>query len=297
MSALSIPPRRLGHSGLFVSAVGLGAGPLGDARIEAGEAESLVRAAVDLGITVIDTAPSYGASEERVGLALRGIRDSVTLVTKLGYGIEGEADWTPRCLARGIDRALERLATDRIDVVLLHSCGRERLQSGELYEPLFAAKAAGKVRAIGYSGDGEALSFAVSSGAFDVVECSVNLVDREALREVVVEARRRDIGVLAKRSLANAVWNHHELPERDDLAVYWKRLRAMPLPAGVALDELALRFSAFAEGVGCALVGTTRKDHLSRAVEIVNRGPLEPPTEKALERSFMDHGASWGGLV
>ena len=61
--------RRLGATGLTVSEVGLGAGPLGDPALDDADAERLVRAAVDLGVTLIDTAPSYGRSEARIGAA------------------------------------------------------------------------------------------------------------------------------------------------------------------------------------------------------------------------------------
>lgn len=136
MSGGALPKRALGLTGIEVSALGLGAGPIGDHRISELDAERLVRTAVELGVTLIDTAPSYGASEERVGRAIRGVRDQVTLVTKAGYGVAGEADWTPRCLEGGIDLALKRLGTDRIDVLLLHSCSRERLERGDLLAPL-----------------------------------------------------------------------------------------------------------------------------------------------------------------
>jgi aryl-alcohol dehydrogenase-like predicted oxidoreductase len=133
--------RALGRTGLSVSEVGLGAGPLGDLALGDAAAERVIRAALDLGINVIDTAPSYGASEERIGRALEGRRYEVVLVTKGGYGIAGVPDWTPEVLIRGIDRALTRLRTDHLDVFLLHSRGRELLARGDLFEPLVRARA------------------------------------------------------------------------------------------------------------------------------------------------------------
>ena len=84
--------RPLGTTGLEVSELGLGAGPLGGADLDDATAIEIVRGAVDRGITLIDTAPSYGRSEVRIGAALRGVRDQVVLSTKLGYGVPGVPD-------------------------------------------------------------------------------------------------------------------------------------------------------------------------------------------------------------
>ena len=101
--------RQLGDTGLTVSAVALGCGALGDARLSERESERLVLGALDLGVTLFDSARSYGLSEERLGRILRG-REAVRS-TKGGYGIEGASDWSPEAVLGGID---ERHAT--IDV-------------------------------------------------------------------------------------------------------------------------------------------------------------------------------------
>src|SRR5262245_30575932 len=98
--------RPFGLTGLAVSALGLGAGSLGDPRLSDSDAERLIDAALDLGVTLIDTARSYGASEERIGRALRGQRRRAVLSTKVGYGVEGARDWTAEAVSRGIDEAL-----------------------------------------------------------------------------------------------------------------------------------------------------------------------------------------------
>src|SRR4051794_12673302 len=99
--------RTLGSTGLRVSALGLGCGPLGE--LSPAEAEGLVHTALDLGVSVFDCARSYGEAEERLGRALRGHRRSSVIVTKGGYSIEGVPDWTPQAVAAGIERALEKM--------------------------------------------------------------------------------------------------------------------------------------------------------------------------------------------
>jgi len=244
--------------------VGLGCGPLGAMRAD--DAERLVHAALDLGVRTFDTAPSYGASESHLGRALRG-RDAV-IVTKGGYGVAGCEDWTPECIARGVDRALEVLG--RVDVFLLHSCGPR----DDLIEPLFRAREAGKVRAIGYSGDGDGLAWAARVADFDVIECSINLFDQRAL--AYVDCGKR---VLAKRSLGNA-------------RVYADRMRAMfDAPPTI---EMAIRFSAWS-GVNCALVGTTNAAHLAEVVTAADKGPL--PEASAVRERFARIGSEWPGVI
>jgi aryl-alcohol dehydrogenase-like predicted oxidoreductase len=287
--------RRLGRTGLSASALGLGGGPLGDAALSDADAQRLVHRALDLGITLLDTAPSYGDSEVRLGRALQGRRHQVTLVTKGGYGVPGVADWTREVLTRGIEQALGRLGTDHLDVFLLHSCGPELLEP--LLEPLEAARRAGKVRAFGYSGDGAGLDRAVALGAYDVVEASVNLVDQAALRTAVPRAAAQDLGVLAKRALANAPWLLEARPGRPDSGEYWDRWQALGLHAPLPWDELALRFAAHAPGVTSALAGTRTVAHLERLVACVERGPLPPELQVAVRARYDALGAGWAGVV
>jgi aryl-alcohol dehydrogenase-like predicted oxidoreductase len=288
--------RRLGATGLEVSSLGLGAGPLG--QLDTLRAERLVHEALDLGISVFDTAPSYGTSEDSLGRALAGARRArAVLVTKGGYGVDGVPDWTPEVITAGVARALRVLHTDVIDVFLLHSCDAERLARGDLTLALVKAKEAGLVRAIGYSGDGEGLRTALGIEAFDVVEPSVNVLDREALSWV----RERRVGVLGKRTLANAPWSEGADRSRPDVAEYARRL-ALVDPEGtlahlLPLDELFVRFAAHAPGVSCALVGTSSGARLRRVVAAASRGPLPADLEAELERRYAPFASALRGVV
>lgn len=291
--------RPLGSTGLLVAPLGLGGGPLGDLGLSDDDAARVIDTALDAGVDLIDTAPSYGASEDRVGRALRGRRDRVVLVTKGGYGVPGVPDWSPAVIARGVDQALARLGTDYLDVFLLHSCDRARLEVGDLIEPLVAARAAGKVRAIGYAGDGDALAWAVRCPDLDVVECSVNLVDQRALADAIPTAIAAGKGVLAKRGLAGAPW----LPpptDRDDLQRYrtrWLRMFDADAPAPAEAEALAVRFAAFAPGVAAALIGTRRAASIARAAAHASAGPLDAATVAALRARFAAHDDGWHGVI
>jgi aryl-alcohol dehydrogenase-like predicted oxidoreductase len=293
-----VPRRPLGHTGLTVSALGLGAGRIGGPETGDAEVDRLLGTAVELGVTLIDTARSYGASEERLGRTLGGRRADFVLSTKLGYGVSGVPDWTGPCVTAGVDGALQRLRTEVIDLVHLHSCPREVLARGEVIDALHRAVRAGKVRVAAYSGENDALDWAVRSGAFGVVQCSVSLVDQGVLSGAVPEAAARGLGVLAKRPLGNAPWRFDRRPEADDVAEAWERFGALGLdPAGLPWDALAARFSAFAPGVTSILLGTATPAHLAAVARALADGPLPSPVLSAVHSAHARVGRGWTGRI
>ncbi len=282
--------RPLGATGLNVSALGLGAGALGDERLSDSDAEALLRTSLDLGITLIDTAVSYGVSEQRIGRFLTpALRERVVLSTKGGYSAAGAPDWTPEAIALGIEQALVRLRTDRLDIFHFHSCPLEVARRDDLLEALARARTAGKIRVAAYSGENEALAWAVACGHFGSVQCSVNLFDQKPGVDFA------QVGVLAKRSIGNAPWRFVERPAGDYAETYWERMKAMQLdPSPLGWDELAIRFAAFAPGVSCALLGTSSPAHLMTAARSVEGGPLNPETLARVRARF---DPRWPGQV
>ncbi len=293
-----LPTRPLGSSGLTVSILGLGAGRIGGPETTDADVDRLLGSALDLGVTLVDTARSYGDSEERLGRALQGRRGAVVLSTKLGYGVPGVPDWTAPAVESGVDDALAHLRTDVLDVVHLHACPREVLERGEVVEALQRTVRAGKVRAAAYSGENDALDWAVASGVFPVVQCSVSLVDQGVLSGAVAEATARGLGVLAKRPLGNAPWRFARRPEAPDVAEAWDRFRALRLdPAGEPWDALAARFSAFAPGVTAILLGTASTEHLASVARALARGPLPGPFLAAIRAVHGRVGQGWTGRI
>lgn len=290
--------RPLGATGLTVPAIGLGAGRIGGAGTSDADVDALIGAALDLGVTLIDTAPSYGQSEERLGRAVAGRRDRFVLSTKLGYGVPGIPDWTGPCISAGVDAALFRLRTDRIDVAHLHSCGLDVLARGDVIDALLRAVESGKVRVAAYSGEGDALRWAVRSRAFGAVQCSVSVLDQASLQGAVTEARARGLGLLAKRPLGNAPWRFRDRPPEADIAEAWDRFAALaPAPQPLGWSDLFVRFAAFSPGVSAVLVGTSRPAHLSEAVASFERGELDPAVAEPLRSAFQRVGADWTGRV
>jgi len=290
--------RTLGKSGLKVSLLGLGAGAIGADELDEGAVARLCEAALEAGVNFFDAARSYGRAEERLGRLLRG-RTDVVVSTKGGYDVEGAGDWTPEALRGGIAGACRRLRRDRIDVFHLHSCPLDVLRREDLLRVLDDARAAGDIGTAGYSGENEALEWATASGHFEVVQMSLNLFDQGSLAARLPRALAAGLGVIAKRPLGNAPWRFAERPARDDVAVYWDRMRALALVPSptVSLAELSLRFAAFSPGVGTVIVGTADPEHLREAAAALARGPLPEADRQTLVAAYARHGGGWEGLV
>ena len=295
-----LPMRAFGRCGFEVSALGFGAQWVGEPGLDDRDVANVIAAALDAGITLFDTARLYFESERRLGQLLKPVRQRIVLSTKVGYDIPGVADWTSDAVSRGVDEALRKLQTDYLDIVHLHSCGKTFLERGDVIAALEQAKQQGKVRAIAYSGENEALAYAIQCGRFDSVQCSVNLIDQFALHQLLGKAGAQGMGVIAKRCLANAIWTYQTMPERDDLAEYWPRwqaIREMPALAEYAPDELAFRFALFSPNVSSAIIGTTRVSSLQRNLELLKKGPLPASVRQQIEGYFERLGHAWPGRV
>ncbi|CAM2065978.1 Aldo/keto reductase [Sulfidibacter corallicola] len=285
--------RAFGNTGLEVSALGFGAGLIGGADMDESKVERLLHAVLDCGINLIDTARGYGSSEERIGRYLSGRRHDFVLSTKVGYGVPGVPDWTYDCIVAGVDAALKRLRCDTIDIVHLHTCPTDVLQRGDVIDALDRVQRAGKVRVVAYAGDNEALRYAVDSGRFGSVIASVNICDQRFVNRGLHEAKRRHMGVIAKRPVANAPWRFEERPVGHYCEPYWERLQTMNLAFDLPWQEIALRFAAYTFGVDSCIVGTTNEHHLRDNAEIVSRGKLPDEVVDRLRSRFLECGADW----
>jgi len=153
--------RKLGSRGPQVSAIGFGAMSIGIAEVYTSsvrgddEAVALIHHALDLGVTMIDTADVYGGSETQVGKALKGRRDGVVLATKFGFvndppGEEERIDGSPDYVRRACDASLKRLAVDHIDLYYLHRVD-PRVPIEETVGAMGDLVRQGKVRHLGLS--------------------------------------------------------------------------------------------------------------------------------------------------
>jgi aryl-alcohol dehydrogenase-like predicted oxidoreductase len=287
---------------MIVSVLGFGGSEIGYERVPARVVARLLRGALDAGLNVIDTAECYGDSEALIGEALAGRRSECYLFTKCGHAHGWtRPDWRPASLLRSIERSLQRLRTDHVDLVQLHSCSLAVLRRGDAIEALTRARERGLTRYIGYSGDGEAAGYAIESGRFDTLQTSVSIADQEAIDRTVPLARARDMGLIAKRPLANAVWRHARKPRDPYYHAYWTRLRTLGYPFLRDSDEAAataLRFTLGVPGVGTAIVGTTKPERWRANAAAAAAGPLPPAELEAIRARWRERAEpSWTGQM
>lgn len=253
--------RPLGSTGLHVSPLGLGTVKLGrDQGVkypngftipDDDQARLLLAQARELGINLIDTAPAYGHSEERLGPLLRGQREQWVIVSKVGEEFEnGQSrfDFSAAHTRYSIERSLKRLETEQIDLVLVHSDGNDLhiLEHEEVYQTLEALKQEGKIGAFGLSGKTAAGGLkALERGDCAMVTYNLN---EQAERPVLDYAAEHGKAILVKKALASG---HVCLsPGIDPVRASFELLFSHP-------------------GVSSAIVGTINPVHLAHNVATV----------------------------
>ena len=321
--------RSFGRTGLQVGALGFGGANIGFTDISDKIVDRMFGAALELGVNLIDTAAMYGDSEEKIGRALRDRRQRYLLCTKCGrclppkrslngffmrlqrklrrsMGLKEKyesLDWHPRAIEWSLHRSLRRLKTDYIDLLLLHSCSEETLQKEEVLDVLRRARKSGKVRFIGYSGDGPAALYAIQSGQFQAVEISINIADQRAIDTVLPLATEKGMGVIAKRPLANNLWKSAQRPDPvrfPNLQVYWERLRQLGYDflQSDRASEIGLRFTLSVPGAHTAIPGTTNPDHLLENARYAAEGPLPGAQFDAIRSTWSKISKpSWIGQI
>ncbi|KJK09036.1 aldo/keto reductase [Pseudomonas tussilaginis] len=253
--------RPLGSTGLRVSPLGLGTVKLGrDQGVkypngftipDDEQARLLLAQASDLGINLIDTAPAYGRSEERLGPLLRGQREQWVIVSKVGEEFnDGQShfNFSAAHTRFSIERSLKRLETDHIDLVLVHSDGNDLhiLEHEEVYQTLEALKQEGKIGGFGLSGKTAAGGLkALERGDCAMVTYNLNEQNERVVLDYAAEHGK---AILVKKALASG---HVCLsPGVDPVRASFDLLFAHP-------------------GVSSAIVGTINPVHLAHNVATV----------------------------
>jgi hypothetical protein len=281
---MAMETKRLGKTDLEVGRLGIGLSEVGFnlELTDVDQVRDVINQALDSGVNFLDTAACYGISEELLGIVASERRDEYVLATKAGHFLprnEGE-DWTYDLIIESIDRSLELMKTDHVDLVQLHSCAVEVLERGDVIRALQDARAAGKTRFIGYSGDNENAKWAVTSGLFDTLQTSFNLVDQNARTNLFADVEERDMGLIIKRPIGNAVWGAAADPKpynhlSDYTEEYFRRAGVMGEEGPLADDpddriRLALGFTFAHPEVDVTIVGTQRPHHMQSNLEMVS---------------------------
>jgi aryl-alcohol dehydrogenase-like predicted oxidoreductase len=276
----------LGRTGIDVGAISLGCveigmsyGPPGEARRELDESAvaRLLNGALDRGVTLLDTAPAYGRSEELIGRSVAHRRAEYTLATKVEIAPDLPAPAIAGIVASSVDRSLARLHTDAVDLLLLHSADTELLRAGEAITALAAQRERGTCSWIGATTyGGEAADAALADDRIDVVQVAYSALDRR-LEPEIARSAGSGVGVVVRSVFLKGVLTdrarllpHALSPLRDASTL----LAAVAERAGMSLPELAVRFVLSNPGVPTMLVGTAELHELEESIEWAERGAL-----------------------
>lgn len=268
--------RRLGSTDLQVPLLSFGASSLGAEfrSVTLDQVFASVRAALDCGLTLIDTSPYYGRgmSEVLLGLALKGVpRSDYLLCTKLGRYDVAHFDFSARRVAESVDVSLHRLGTDHLDIVLCHDIEFVPLPQivEETLPALRRAQREGKVRYIGVSGyPMKAFRYILENASIDCV-LSYNQYTLQNTRfadELLPLLKSKDVGAMnagpfSARLLTNAplpVW----LKEPEAVKAAARRAAAHCAAKGVDIAKLALQFSLSHPDIATTVAGSANPDNI-----------------------------------
>ena len=274
----------LGRTGLEVTQLGFGAmeirGPkTWDGReVSEEESERILNAVLDAGINFIDTAPDYGASEERIGRYISSRRAEYFLATKCGCDPRDKGDhietphvWTREQLLTNIQGSLERMRTDHVDVLQLHNPSPEQVRDGGLVEALREIRSQGLSRFIGISTTVPHLPVYVEMGVFDTFQIPYSCLD-PTHHESISLAGKAGIGTIIRGGIARGgpEAETSQGPETD----VWTKAGLKELLDGMTAAELILRYTLAHPHCDTTIVGTLNPDHLAANLAAAEKGPL-----------------------
>ncbi len=280
--------RNLGWTDLKVSRVGLGTWAMGDdfwGSVDDKESIRTIHAAIDNGITLVDTAPAYGNghSEEVVGKAIKERRDQVVVATKVGIRKSGgklQKNLSPDSVRQEIEDSLRRLGVETIDLYQIH-WPDPKTPLEDTLEVLLKAQEAGKFRYLGVSNFGtDLMDKARTITDLASLQPPFSLLQRDIEDEILPYCNEHDIGVLSYGTLSGGILTgkFREYPtfeEGDHRAQFypafnpkiWDKvqnvvdvLREIASERNVPVAQVAINWATAQPGMTCALVGAKRPD-------------------------------------
>lgn len=279
----------LGKTNLRVSRLALGTAAFGIARygicdadesgiVDEKAAVQLIRAAVEHGINFFDTARGYGRSEAILGSGLTGLPGCV-VATKVSVP-ENTLPSSELCdtVMTSLETSLHELKRDVLDVVQIHNATAAILNGSDLPAILQNARQKGKVRYIGASvyGADNALA-AIGCGSVDVLQVALSLLDQRMISSVLPEAKKKEIGVLARSVLLKGVLTERvkSLPATMQLlAAASDHARETLGDTWESLPGTGVRFCLSVPGVHSVLMGLRSASELPAALAAEEAGPL-----------------------
>jgi L-galactose dehydrogenase len=271
----------LGKTGVQVTDVSFGTAPLGQlfGPVPLEDGVAAVHDAIDLGILLFDTSPYYGDAEERLGIALNGVRDEVAVSTKTGR-FPGEVfDFSPARIRASLEESLRRLQTDHVDILFLHDIDFVDIDDilAESIGAVRELRAEGKCRAIGVSGYGlRAAERVIREAEVDVVlNFSHGTLLDNSMHEVLgAPASERGVSLINAAAVALGALTPSVETRPDDsfmapssVLAAARAMSAECRARGVDIAFLANQYAIQRSGTSTTVIGTTSIPHLRSAVE------------------------------
>jgi len=307
--------RRLGDTELRVSEIGFGAWTIGTdwwGKVDDAAGVKLLEKAVELGINFFDTADVYGKgrSEEAIGRLIRGRRDEFVIATKFGYDFytpferkgheEYPQNFSPSFVEKAVEKSLERLRTDWIDLYQLHNPKMSALQDDRIFEKLAQLQEEGKIRyfgvalgpAIGWAEEGV---YAMEHRWAKSLQTVYNVLEQDPAREFFKVAKKTGTGILVRvphasglldgKFDANTVFpsnDHRSHRKREWMIEGLKKVEKLQfLTEGRSMAQAALRFVLAEPTVASVLPTVTGLEDL---IEFAGASDVQDLTEEELAR-------------
>jgi aryl-alcohol dehydrogenase-like predicted oxidoreductase len=287
----------LGKTGFEISKIGLGTVEIGlpygigvtDLPTEK-EAEHILKSAVDMGITYIDTARGYGVAEERIGKSGISKLPGIVIGTKCGQFLKNEPDLhgaeLEKKLREDIDTSRKMLQQDQLQLVQFHNELPDYTDMTEFIEILTKLKDEGKVAHIGLSSRGEEVPLTgYATGFFETSQLAYSILDQRMAKNVLPVAQENNIGVINRSVLLKGALT----PKANQLPAELKPLRENAVKAAliaeeldISLPDLAIRFVASNPAISTILIGTIKPHHLETALAATQ----EPLPQEILEKLY-----------
>ena len=277
----------LGRTGIAVTQLGYGTMGLRGPRtwgvrvVDDASADRFLNLVLDAGINFLDTAPDYGASEERIGRFISKRRHEYTLATKCGcvYAQQGEQlqlshVWNQDVIRQNLKTSLRRLRTDYIDILQFHGGDAETLVREGLIDLLAEFRQAGLIRFIGVSSSLPELPGLIDLNVFDTFQIAYSCLAPQH-HDLITQAARSGAGIIIRGGIAQG--GPDAEIQRPALNEVWNRARLDELVTPeLSRAELILRYTLAHPHCHSVIVGTCNPEHLAENLRAAEAGPLQP---------------------
>jgi len=308
-----LPKRKLGRTGLNVTALGFGALELrgmiaGVGReLKPRQPELILNAVLDAGINYIDVSVDYGEAEEHIGRCIANRRKEFFIASKCGcppdvskflpaertrFGVPLPRlhDYSRENIIKTFDQSLRRMKTDYVDVLQFHfSPTRELLEQEKAVETLESLKRDGKIRFIGCSSILPNITDHINMGVFDVLQIPYSALQPEH-EDTIAAAARAGMGIVIRGGVAKGLPGNGQ--GSADLWDLWDKAKLDELLDGEHPTEFMLRFTITSPDIHTTVVGTLDPEHLIGNIASVLKGPLPASVYSEAKRRLVEARAA-----